>query len=621
MSPLYISGCFSVLHPGQGNRGAVICGPLSDEALNSYRPLVFLAERLAAAAIPTLRLSYHGTGDSAGSDDEADRFNRWLHSIAACVAWLRAQCGVESVTLIGHRVGASLATRAACDIDAVDSLVLLSPIGGRQLTHELTLAARISQRVWQTTHKIDDGTWFESHGLRIDHATRDALNALDIRKLTARPATCALLLEADRRPAVLALAESLQRMGTVTTLEVCEDLVRMQRDSHAAEVPRAAFDRVVHWVQSQPAAPTAPHLTDLAADTSISIGPAHETPIHFGPNRSLFGILSTPARLSPSAPAVLLLNTSANPRWGNARIAVDLARSLAADGLMSLRIDAPGMGDTAPQTGEVGRPYAEATTAGALHAVAELERRSQRPVVVLGVCSGAYHALQVAYGDDRVGGLILVNLQRFVWREGDPSDNVRRTDLRPTRFYLRNILSAQAWLRLLRADFDVANLIRVVVARQIRRAIAGIDPLLNLLPGAMTRVGRVRRDMRGLGDRGMPMLYVLGCNDPGVEELAEYFGRDGWRLRRQPNVTFRVLEGADHTLGTRQLRAMLIEAIREWCRQSWPAQDDAPLRRVTAHRQGNGATTASPLAAGRRSTAALEVAGAPLTQRAVPEQC
>ena len=71
MIPLYISGCFSVLHPGRTKRGVLICGALADEALNAHRSLVFLAEQLAAAEITALRLSYYGTGNSAGSDDEA----------------------------------------------------------------------------------------------------------------------------------------------------------------------------------------------------------------------------------------------------------------------------------------------------------------------------------------------------------------------------------------------------------------------------------------------------------------------------------------------------------------------------------------------------------------------
>ena len=586
MTPVYLSGCFGVLHPGRGNRAALICGPLSDEALNTYRPLAFLAQQLADAEIPTLRLAYYGTGDSAGDNDEPNQFHQWLGSVAAGVAWLRGHCGVAAVTLIGVRIGASLAARAACDIDAVDSIVLVSPSGGRQFIHELTLAARIAQRVWQTRQPADDGTWFESHGVRISRATRDALNALDIRKLPDPPAAQALLLESADRPAARDLVQTLQRIGTTATFEVSEDLNFLQRDSSEAEVPHKAFDRIVGWMQSLPTQPAISCAQNFPDNPSLDIGAARETPIRFGPNGSLFGILSTPTWPCPDAPAVLLINTSANPRWGNARIAVDIARGLAADGVASLRMDASGIGDTSLQTGETGQPYSEALTRDVVHAVAELAQRTQRRVLLYGGCSGAYHALQAAYRDSAASGLILVNLQRFVWREGDPSDIVRRSALRPTRFYLRNILTAQAWLRLLRADFDVANLARVFAARMVRRAVAAIDPAINLLSRRPTQVRQVRQAVHRLGQRGIPILYVLGENDPGIEEMAEYFGRDGRRLARQRNVTLRFLQGADHTLSAHSVRAALIQQIRDWCRTCWHTREsEASLRLAETTRQ------------------------------------
>ncbi len=228
---------------------------------------------------------------------------------------------------------------------------------------------------------------------------------------------------------------------------------------------------------------------------------SHETPIRFGPdNRCSASYRRQPVgRDAKAHPRPLLINTSANPRWGNARIAVDIARGLAADGIASLRMDASGIGDTALQTGETGRPYSEALTRDVVHAVA-VAQRTQRRVLLYGGCSAAYHALQAAYRDSAASGLILVNLQRFVWREGDPSDIVRRSALRPTRFYLRNILTAQAWLRLLRADFDVANLIRVFAARMVRRAVAAIDPAINLLSRRPTQVRLVRRSGKGSGN-------------------------------------------------------------------------------------------------------------------------
>lgn len=561
MVPTYINDCFAILHPAQGTRGALICGALSDEALNSHRALVFLGEQLAGAGMPALRLAYYGTGDSAGSDEEPNRFAQWLDSIAAGAAWLQAECGVTAVTLFGHRIGASLAARAACDLESVDSLVLSCPISGRQFLHELTLTGRLAQRVWKTSHKLDDGTWFESHGLRIDHSARDGLMQLDARKLTSSPASDVLVMDANNRPASKALAGALRQSGANVTFEDYDRLEAMQRDSFEVEVPHPAFASTVDWMRSLPSRPGTPRPPRITNTLTLAAG--HEMPVQFGPDEALFGVLSLPRRPASSRMAVLLVNTTANPRWGNARIAVDVARALAQDGVATLRMDSSGMGDAAPGSGERGRPYSEPVTAEVAAAAAELAERSGQPVAVMGFCSGAYHALQAALREPIVQGLILVNLQHFTWRDGDPV--VQHTTLRPNAFYLRNMFRAEAWYRLIRADFDVANLLRVFSARLLRRAIAAVDPMLG---GRLTRVGQVRRWMRALGARNVQILYVLGCNDPGTEELAECFGRDGWRLRRQPNVTYRMLQDADHTLSAWPVRMALIDEIRGWSRSA-----------------------------------------------------
>src|SRR5579871_2239327 len=97
-----------MLHPARGRRGVLICGSLGDEALNSYRALVFLAEMLADGGMPTLRLHYPGTGDSVGSDEDPHKLESWQTCIASAVRWLRAHCNVDVVTIVGVRVGASL---------------------------------------------------------------------------------------------------------------------------------------------------------------------------------------------------------------------------------------------------------------------------------------------------------------------------------------------------------------------------------------------------------------------------------------------------------------------------------------------------------------------------------
>ena len=76
---------------------------------------------------------------------------------------------------------------------------------------------------------------------------------------------------------------------------------------------------------------------------------------NFGPNGSLFGILTTPdddVRVD-DAPIALILNAGIVHRVGPFRIHVDIARQLAAAGFSTLRLDLSGLGDSAPRTGKI----------------------------------------------------------------------------------------------------------------------------------------------------------------------------------------------------------------------------------------------------------------------------
>jgi alpha-beta hydrolase superfamily lysophospholipase len=575
MTPVYISGCFGVLHPAAGRHGVLICSTMGDEALNVYRPLVFLAEQFAAAGSPTLRLEYYGAGDSGGEDGEPGRFQTWLNGIAAGVRWLRETCGVGPVTLVGVRVGAVLAARAACDIDDIEALVLLSPVpSGRRYLRELILRANTIAEIWQVEPRIEDGHWFEAHGVRLDRPTRDALERLDLAKLPGCPAPRALVLDQSGGSAGGVVAERLQRLGVEVTSEAADGLESMLRDPYENAVPHDAIARVIQWHdailsrfagEGRPSLYALPRAGDEEAVLATDYGT--ETPVRFGSAGSLFGILSTPAHPRGTAPPVLIANTGANPRSGNARGAVAIARWLAANGIASLRMDGAGVGDSAIETGERGQPYASQGDCDLAAGVDELTRRFASPVLLLGMCSGAFHALRVACEDRRVAGLMLVNLQKFVWQDGESLSVVQRTTFRTTRFYLHNVVSPLVWRRLMHGEINVAGISRALVGRALRRVVAAGDPALTLLKRRESQVGRVRRQMRDLQRRNVPILFVLSGNDPGLDEIAEYFGAQGRQFRRQPNVLFRLLEGADHTLSAHWARDSLLGLIAMFLRQ------------------------------------------------------
>ena len=181
MTPVIIAGCYGALHWAPGSRGVIICGSLGDEALSIHHSQVLLAEHLAAAGFPTLRIDYYGTGDS---DGEAGQFRDWLDSIAEAVRWLRTHSHVGPIALCGFRIGAALAAQAACDSEDIAALIMFAPVTtGRRFLREMVFAAQVNADIWKSQNTIDDGHWFEAHGLRIDHATREALEQLDIAKL------------------------------------------------------------------------------------------------------------------------------------------------------------------------------------------------------------------------------------------------------------------------------------------------------------------------------------------------------------------------------------------------------------------------------------------------------
>jgi len=215
--------------------------------------------------------------------------------------------------------------------------------------------------------------------------------------------------------------------------------------------------------------------------------------------------------------------------------------------------------------------------------------------------------LRAAYDDHRIAGLMLLNLQKFVWDEGESLSVVQRTTFRTTRFYLHHLHSPQVWHRVLHGEINLAGIARALAGRALRRVAAAADPALALFRRQETRVGYVRRKIGGLRQRRVPILFVLSGNDPGLDEIAAYFGAHGRQFRRQPNVMFRMLDGADHTLSAHWAREALLGYIADFLRQRCsltidPADPEpAPLRTAPTRLD---ATFVSPVAIDSRSSAA-----------------
>lgn len=132
----------------------------------------------------------------------------------------------------------------------------------------------------------------------------------------------------------------------------------------------------------------------------------NERAISFGESSALFGILGSPDVPDPQRPAVLIPNTGVIHRVGPSRMHVELARALAAAGVVSLRLDHAGLGDSEPVPGR-----SEADSAPELcSAMDALDSRNiANGYIIIGTHNGAHEAHQAARVDPRLIGAVFLD--------------------------------------------------------------------------------------------------------------------------------------------------------------------------------------------------------------------
>lgn len=177
--------------------------------------------------------------------------------------------------------------------------------------------------------------------------------------------------------------------------------------------------------------------------------PVRENVYAVGPDKSLVAAVTEPVRGAGmnAAPVIVILNTGIIHRVGHQRKFVILARELAARGYLVVRFDFGGIGDSERRTDNL------SALEGCLDDIRVIldwleASRGHRRSILLGLCSGADHAIIYAGSDPRVVGAGLL----------DPM-------IPPTRrFYLHYILHRltrpRSWLSFITGNGHLFAIIR-----------------------------------------------------------------------------------------------------------------------------------------------------------------
>jgi dienelactone hydrolase len=404
-------GWFHAPDDGSVRGGVVICPPLGLNYLQCHYALRLLAEGLATRGFCALRFDYDGTGDSAGGSDDPDRVDAWLATVRCAVSLVR-EAGVDEVSVVGMRFGATLAAEAAAADRQIDQFVLWDPCAsGRSFLRE----QRAISTITLGSPESPDGS-VEIPGTLYDATTAKEIEAITIERCSLPLARRVLVLTRADRPANRSLLNASLAREELSHEDAVGQAEFMDHYPPFQELPHAAINRIVTWL-CEGAGPSAVAIRAPQAAGPRVIGRASsgrrivEAPLSVPPV-GLFGVLTyaEDAPVPPDKPTALFLNVANQHHVGPGRLWVELSRQWAVAGVRSLRLDMSGLGDSPNRQGGLDawascKPEAFDDV---IDAVGWLSPDDPSDVVLVGLCSAGYQALESAVMI-RARGVVAIN--------------------------------------------------------------------------------------------------------------------------------------------------------------------------------------------------------------------
>jgi alpha-beta hydrolase superfamily lysophospholipase len=515
------------------------------EASLAYASLRLLAQDLAAAGYPTLRFDYPAAGNSLDGDlnQTGLHWTSWQRSIDGAVDWLRGVSGARRVVLLGFATGGALATLLAAARRDVAALALFEPvIVGRSHIRQLILEGDLQRG--ESTPRVKG---LEIRENRFGSLTVAQIGDLDLREVVLPAGLKAAIFARPESKAADDCARAWSERGVDVTRGGFEGLTALVHQELLDEVPLADFAPAIAWLK-ETVPPSPPSIAAIGLPVAVLQPPGCiDTPLRFGPENRLFGMLCRPERGTPTD-IVLIPTGGREPSYGAARQNVVLARRLADAGIASLRFDFAGIGDSAGPPGKE-RVLSHAFTdrvADVREAIDTLTTLGFNRFAMHGLCLGAFHALHAGAVEPRVSTLMLINLPVFTVPASNALGQLEQRG-RSAGHYLAKLLRPNSWGNLLAGRSNLGALRRAALFHLRRQTLGLVERGAQRL-GLRPDRSFAHRAMATLSQRGVRTLYLFSNAPEDVESFAAEFGADGAGLAAYPGAEMRIVPGMDHSL-------------------------------------------------------------------------
>jgi exosortase A-associated hydrolase 2 len=214
---------FGVLHRPSGvtedREAFVLCHPFGEEKLWTHRVFVTFARRLAAAGHAVMRFDQRGNGDSEGVFGDTSLATACA-DVRAAIAELQKRTGASVITLLGLRLGATVASLVAQDGAGIHRLILWAPIvdGARYMQELLRINVMTQTATFKEVRKdrtelvamLQNGSTVNVDGYEMGLEMYESVTAINMAAQTHRFGGDCLIVQIDPQPRP---APDLQKLG------------------------------------------------------------------------------------------------------------------------------------------------------------------------------------------------------------------------------------------------------------------------------------------------------------------------------------------------------------------------------------------------------------------------
>ena len=536
----------------------------------------YFADQLAEQGYICLRFDYLGTGDSSLDLSRPIQSLTWIDNIASEIQFLKDKLGINSISLIGLRLGASLAALYAA-LHPVNHLILWNPcISGRRYIREIQTIGSLSQNAIRPQQNL-----FESAGVAMHSSIVADLKKIDLLKLDysllKQSNSKILLAERDdisSNEKFLSLLKDNKLNSEQITFAGYED---MMAEPHDTIIPKNAIEKLIRWLNST-------HSAQLQIDKPNVIKPSVSTNINWA-NTTLketiclighddipmHGILTqAPAVENENRPLIILSNSGSAHRVGPNRLYVELARQLAIDGFSTLRLDIANLGDSFQDplvqqySAEIeNHPYPEHAIDNVNCAIEWMKSQyGFKHFLLAGLCSGSHTSFHAGLelSEQNIRECILINPLTFYWQPGMSLEipHAYKT-IKDAKYYQYAIKDLDKWIKFIKGQAQTGYIIRFALKLAKEKIGATLRTALEIM--GIKKRSNLAEDLKRYQHANRHLSFFFSTTDPGYNILLSEAKKITINHIRTGEISMEFIEDADHTFSKQKSRTELINKL------------------------------------------------------------